>query len=235
METDLIFNHGADLPEFAAFPLVRNAEGATLLGRYYAEYAAIAARAGTGLLLETPTEMGPLAPQRGRCHHLGRASSHVPKESHFRRHARSRRCCRRGRVLGRRQRCRSGCCNDANYPAAAWRARDGGANVLCYPLNNMLVPATAERWRARSIGNLIARARETRCWVVSSDVVGTSGGQVSFGCTAIVGPAGDIRARVPEGETGRILLDLLALPHLTGDPQVRALLANPPRLGDRSC
>ncbi len=55
LETDLIFNHGVDLPEFAAFPLVGDAEGVTLLGRYYAEYAVIAASAGTGLLLETPT------------------------------------------------------------------------------------------------------------------------------------------------------------------------------------
>ena len=55
LETDLIFNHGMDLPEFAAFPLVHDAEGAALLGRYYAEYAAVAARAGAGLLLETPT------------------------------------------------------------------------------------------------------------------------------------------------------------------------------------
>jgi predicted amidohydrolase len=99
-------------------------------------------------------------------------------------------------------------CNDANYPALARRARQGGASVLCYPLNNMLPPATAERWRERSVGNLVARARETGCWVVSSDVAGTYGGQVSFGCTAIVSPAGEIRARVPEGTTGRILLDL---------------------------
>ena len=55
LETDLIFNHGVDLPEFAAFPLVDNPEGGALLGRYYAEYAVIAAGAGTGLLLETPT------------------------------------------------------------------------------------------------------------------------------------------------------------------------------------
>jgi len=55
LETDLIFNHGVDLPEFAAFPLVRDAEGAALLSRYYAGYAGIAARADAGLLLETPT------------------------------------------------------------------------------------------------------------------------------------------------------------------------------------
>jgi S-methylmethionine-dependent homocysteine/selenocysteine methylase len=55
LETDLIFNHGVDLSEFAAFPLVRDAEGAALLRRYYADYAMIAARAGAGLVLETPT------------------------------------------------------------------------------------------------------------------------------------------------------------------------------------
>ncbi len=55
LETDLIFNHGVDLPEFASFPLVHDADGAALLGRYYAGYAAVAAAAGAGLLLETAT------------------------------------------------------------------------------------------------------------------------------------------------------------------------------------
>ncbi|MBA3743789.1 homocysteine S-methyltransferase family protein [Sporichthya sp.] len=55
LETDLLFHHGVDLPEFAAFPLVEDADGAKLLERYYAGYAAIAAAAGAGLVLETPT------------------------------------------------------------------------------------------------------------------------------------------------------------------------------------
>jgi len=55
LETDLLFNRGADLPEFAAFPLVDDKGGSALLESYYADYAAIAARAGAGLLLETPT------------------------------------------------------------------------------------------------------------------------------------------------------------------------------------
>jgi predicted amidohydrolase len=38
-------------------------------------------------------------------------------------------------------------CNDANYPDLAQRAGKSGASVLCYPLNNVLPPATAERWR----------------------------------------------------------------------------------------
>ncbi len=55
IETDLIFHFDADLPEFAAFPLVEDEDGRALLTRYYDGYAAIAAQAGVGLLLEAPT------------------------------------------------------------------------------------------------------------------------------------------------------------------------------------
>lgn len=55
LETDLLFNHGVDLPEFASFPLVQDERGSALLKSYYEEYAAIAAAAGAGLLVETPT------------------------------------------------------------------------------------------------------------------------------------------------------------------------------------
>jgi homocysteine S-methyltransferase len=55
METDLIFHHGVDLPDFAAFPLLDSAHGRALLETYYDGYAAIAVRAGAGLMLETPT------------------------------------------------------------------------------------------------------------------------------------------------------------------------------------
>jgi S-methylmethionine-dependent homocysteine/selenocysteine methylase len=55
LETDLLFNRGVDLPEFASFPLVQDEQGSALLRSYYEEYAAIAAAAETGLLVETPT------------------------------------------------------------------------------------------------------------------------------------------------------------------------------------
>lgn len=55
LETDLIYHHGADLPDFAAFPLVDDDHGRELLTRYYGEYVDIARRAGAGLQLETPT------------------------------------------------------------------------------------------------------------------------------------------------------------------------------------
>src|SRR3954447_496557 len=55
METDFIFHHGVDLPLFAAFPLVDDPAGRSLLTGYYDEYAAIARRAGAGLMLESGT------------------------------------------------------------------------------------------------------------------------------------------------------------------------------------
>lgn len=55
METDLIFHHGVDLPEFAAYPLLRQEPGRALLAQYYDGYAAIARAAGVGLVLESPT------------------------------------------------------------------------------------------------------------------------------------------------------------------------------------
>ncbi|MGB3858216.1 MAG: homocysteine S-methyltransferase family protein, partial [Ornithinimicrobium sp.] len=55
LETDLLFNHGVELPEFAAFPLLESDEGRTTLRTYYDEYLAIARRDGVGLVLETPT------------------------------------------------------------------------------------------------------------------------------------------------------------------------------------
>lgn len=55
LETDLVFNHGVDLPEFAAFPLVDDAAGRQLLQRYFADHVAIAMDHGVGIVLEAPT------------------------------------------------------------------------------------------------------------------------------------------------------------------------------------
>ena len=55
LETDLIFNHGIELPEFASFPLVEDGPGRDLLRAYYDGYAAVARAAGAALTLESPT------------------------------------------------------------------------------------------------------------------------------------------------------------------------------------
>jgi predicted amidohydrolase len=89
-------------------------------------------------------------------------------------------------------------CNDANFAAPAQALADRGARLLCYPLANLLRPEVAERWRSKSIENLQARARQTGCWVMAADVCGEQGGRISFGCTAIVRPDGEVVARVAE-------------------------------------
>ncbi len=55
IETTLIFHEGWELPHFAAFHLLRDAEGTEALRAYYRRYAAVAARHGTGLVLESAT------------------------------------------------------------------------------------------------------------------------------------------------------------------------------------
>lgn len=55
LETDLLFHHGVDLPEFASFPLLDDDRGRELLTQYFLEYVAIAERAGAAVQLETPT------------------------------------------------------------------------------------------------------------------------------------------------------------------------------------
>ncbi|MDX8149542.1 homocysteine S-methyltransferase family protein [Lentzea sp. BCCO 10_0061] len=54
-ETTLIFDDGIDLPDFAAFPLLDDADGHAALTRYFERYAGIAERDGVGVVLETAT------------------------------------------------------------------------------------------------------------------------------------------------------------------------------------
>ena len=55
LETTLIFHEGVDLPEFAAFVLLANADGTDRLLRYYRLYMDIAAEAGAGFIAEAAT------------------------------------------------------------------------------------------------------------------------------------------------------------------------------------
>jgi S-methylmethionine-dependent homocysteine/selenocysteine methylase len=55
IETVLIFHEGRDLPQFAAFDLLKDDEGTAALRRYYEPYAALARDRGIGFVLESPT------------------------------------------------------------------------------------------------------------------------------------------------------------------------------------
>lgn len=55
LETDLVFNKGFDLPEFAAFPLLDTLKGRQVLHDHYGVHAAMARDHGMGFVLLTPT------------------------------------------------------------------------------------------------------------------------------------------------------------------------------------
>lgn len=55
LETTLLFLHGIDLPDFAAFPLLDDARGRDALAAYYGPYLDIAEVKGLGIVLDTPT------------------------------------------------------------------------------------------------------------------------------------------------------------------------------------
>ena len=55
LESDLIFNHGFDLPCFSSLMLLTSEKGRAALDRYFRDFIALAQRSGTGLILETAT------------------------------------------------------------------------------------------------------------------------------------------------------------------------------------
>ncbi|MCV2888882.1 homocysteine S-methyltransferase family protein [Ruegeria sp. XHP0148] len=75
METDLIFNHGVDLPGFASYPLMKTAEGRELLKGYLKDLIALGKETGVGVILESPTWVA----NRDRGAALGYASSELKK------------------------------------------------------------------------------------------------------------------------------------------------------------
>ena len=55
IETTLIFLEGQELPDFAAFHLLKTKEGEAALRKYFRTYAVLAKQFGTGLILESAT------------------------------------------------------------------------------------------------------------------------------------------------------------------------------------
>lgn len=55
LETTLVFLHGIDLPNFAAFPLLNDSRGYATISEYYINYLEIAKKYKTSFILESPT------------------------------------------------------------------------------------------------------------------------------------------------------------------------------------
>lgn len=55
LETEMVFNHGLDLPQFAAFPLLDSEAGRRAMSSYFHGFMDAADRLGTGFILDTAT------------------------------------------------------------------------------------------------------------------------------------------------------------------------------------
>lgn len=55
LETTMLFGEGFELPEFAAFPLLREEAGREALRRYYLAFLEVAREYGAGFVIDTPT------------------------------------------------------------------------------------------------------------------------------------------------------------------------------------
>src|SRR5688572_10931565 len=55
LETTLVYQHGIDLPDFAAFPLLDTEAGRAALTAYYEPYLALGQRLGVAVVVDTPT------------------------------------------------------------------------------------------------------------------------------------------------------------------------------------
>jgi predicted amidohydrolase len=99
-------------------------------------------------------------------------------------------------------------CYDANFAEPAMILREQGAALIAFPLNNMMRSERAAKVRPLSIQNLKDRAMETGCWIASADVVGEDGQRMSYGCTCIVNPAGEMVSQAPEHAEGAAVFEL---------------------------
>lgn len=99
-------------------------------------------------------------------------------------------------------------CYDARFAEGAAALATKGAQVIFHPLNNRLPTEKAIKYRGKHIPNLIDRAKETGCWIVSSDVIAQDESHIGYGCTAIVSPGGKVVARATELEAGMVTVEL---------------------------
>lgn len=99
-------------------------------------------------------------------------------------------------------------CCDTNHPSAALDVAQQGASLVLCPANNMLPRLAAAEWKDRHNAVRADRCRETGLWLMSSDVTGERDGQVAWGPTAVLNPAGEVVAQLPLGAPGLLLFDI---------------------------
>ena len=83
-------------------------------------------------------------------------------------------------------------CSDTRYTKSIKKMVRMGAQILFFPLNNSLPHDVALRWKNKHLKYWIEHAKNTSCWVVTSDVVEKSETNTGFGFTTIIDPQGKV-------------------------------------------
>lgn len=99
-------------------------------------------------------------------------------------------------------------CYDTNFPEAARKVADSGAELIVCPANNMMPRPTAEKWKHEHNRARGERCRETGLWLLSADVAGERDGRIAWGPTAVLDPAGAVAAQLPLERHGLLVFDL---------------------------
>lgn len=99
-------------------------------------------------------------------------------------------------------------CHDTNFPEAARAIANHGATLIICSSNNMLDREKADAYKDMHNAIRGDRCRETGLWLISSDVTGERSGQISYGPTAVLDPAGKVAAQLPLGEPGLLVFDI---------------------------
>lgn len=100
-------------------------------------------------------------------------------------------------------------CYDTNFRDCATSVASQGARLLVCPANNMMKHATAVKWKKKHNAIRAQRCRESKLWLLSSDVTGERDGRVSYGPTAVIDPLGQVVAQAALGTPGMVVFDIL--------------------------
>ncbi len=83
-------------------------------------------------------------------------------------------------------------CSDTRFSESVKEMSRKGVRVLFFPLNNSLPHDIADKWKDKHVPYWVERAKETSCWVLTSDVIEKSDTNTGYGFTTLIDPNGSV-------------------------------------------
>jgi predicted amidohydrolase len=100
-------------------------------------------------------------------------------------------------------------CYDTQFAEAASKVAAQGAELLLVPAQNMMRKESAEKWKDLHNQIRAERAKESKMWLVSSDVTGSRDEhRIGYGPTSVINPQGNVVEQVPLLQNGSVVADI---------------------------